>query len=364
MANAREPTGMNGFLPGRRTHTRPVERFSSPGGKTGPGGSRRCVVGKPMAVFVLAFLFLAPVLRAAEAVVHLLALGDWGANTPAQAAVAAAMKNYVERHQIIPDAVLLLGDNFYVDLDGVNDEDWKQLFERMYDPRRLAAPFYAVLGNHDYDDNRAQVELDYAKKNPESRFKLPHFWYRVDLPRNDPLVTLIALDSNANKHSKEQWAAQTRWLERELSKPRTARWTICFAHRPLFSDSEHGDDENLQKVWGPAFKKHRVDFYLAGHDHALEHLQIPDWPTSFVVSGGGGYETYEIERQDRAKFARGEHGFVHLLFTTDRARVSFVDKTGRTPHIFERNRRGDVKIVSGSALTREANLPVPVSSAP
>src|SRR5438093_141999 len=139
----------------------------------------------------------------------------------------------------------------------------------MYDPTRLAAPLYVVLGNHDYESRKAPIELDYAKQNPRSRFKMPARWYRVDLPP----VTLIALDSNHDELSKGQWTTETRWLEAELSKPQTTRWTICFAHHPLFSNSQHGDDEKLQRVWGPAFKRHHVDFYLCSHDHCLEHLE-------------------------------------------------------------------------------------------
>src|SRR5207247_1962103 len=127
-------------------------------------------------------LLLIAVLRAA-ADVNLLAIGDWGADTPEQKAVATAMAGYVERNHIQLDAVLLLGDNFYVKLPGgVNDPQWTKLFEHMYDATRLAVPFYACFGNHDYDEHREQIELDYARQNPHSRFKLPAHWYRVDLP--------------------------------------------------------------------------------------------------------------------------------------------------------------------------------------
>ena len=101
-------------------------------------------------------MFLVAVLRAA-ADVNLVAFGDWGADTPAQQAVATAVAAYVEHNHIKLDAVLLLGDNFYVNIPGgVNDPQWKKLFEQMYDPTRLAVPFYACLGNHDYDDHREQ----------------------------------------------------------------------------------------------------------------------------------------------------------------------------------------------------------------
>ncbi len=305
-----------------------------------------------LAACILALLVLAAGSGGADERIDLLALGDWGIDSPAQKAVAAGMKSYVERNGLALDAVLLLGDNFYVDLDGgVEDRHWKQLFERRYDPKCLAAPFYAVLGNHDHSGDKARTQIEYSKRNPESRFKLPAHWYRVDLRRSRPLVTLIALDSNPGALGEERWAEQTRWLENELSRPERAPWTICFAHHPLFSDSAHGDDAKLQAVWGPIFEQHDVDFYLAGHDHALEHLQIPDRATSFIVSGGGGYDTYEIER-DRAIFARGSHGFVHLQITPERARVIFLDERGRTLHAFERALAGKVTAVEGSARGR------------
>jgi tartrate-resistant acid phosphatase type 5 len=304
------------------------------------------------ALCVLALLFFSSVGHGADERVDLLALGDWGIDTPAQAAVASAMKGYVEKNGIALDAVLLLGDNFYVDLEkGVEDPAWKELFERRFDRKGLDVPFYAVLGNHDYSGGKAQIQLDYAKRNPGSRFKMPARWYRADLPGERPLVALIALDSNRGSLGKEKWPEQARWLESELSKVGEIPWTVCFAHHPLFSDSVHGDEDDLQEAWGPAFKKNDVDFYLAGHDHALQHLQIPEWPMSFLVSGGGGYDLYEIEG-DRAAFARSVHGFVHLRFTPEKAQVVFVDRAGKTIHRFERARAGKVTVGEGTSGTR------------
>src|SRR5207249_435733 len=175
-----------------------------------------------------------------------------------------------------------------------DDSPWTTLFEKMFDPTRLAVPFYAILGNHDYKEGKDQIELDHARRHTESRFKLPARWYRAELPP----VTLLALDGNHREIGRSQWLAERQWLESELSKKPPSDWTVCFAHQPLFSDSHHGDEKILQDDWGPIFKRHHVDFYLAGHDHCLEHLQIPGWPTSFVVSGGGGQDKYEIKRHD------------------------------------------------------------------
>jgi tartrate-resistant acid phosphatase type 5 len=285
------------------------------------------------------------VLLAAGRQVNILAIGDWGAETKAETEVARGMKNYIDGHGFNPDSVLLLGDNFYMTLSGgVEDARWLKMFEQRYDSNFLSAPFYAVLGNHDYSTNSARVELEYPKARPNSRFKMPGRWYRADLPPEHPIVTLIALDSNADWLGRRRWVEQTRWLESQLAGQR-APWTIGFAHHPLFSDSAHGDDRKLQKDWGPLFRKYHVDFYLAGHDHCLEYLEIPGWSTSFVVSGAGGQRLYPIERH-RAKFARSSYGFVRLEFSTGTARVSFVDEQGETLYTFEKNRQGQVKAVA------------------
>ena len=70
----------------------------------------------------------------------------------------------------------------------------------------------------------------------DSRWKLPAKWYRVDLPTDRPLVTVLMLDSNKPLLGEQQWRNQLDWIEQELSKPRTAAWTICCAHHPLYSN--------------------------------------------------------------------------------------------------------------------------------
>src|SRR5918993_278484 len=80
---------------------------------------------------------------AVERQVNVLALGDWGDDTRGQARVAEGMADYTEsRVRGRLDAVLALGDNFYVPLRGVDDPQWDRLFERMFERRRLNVPFY------------------------------------------------------------------------------------------------------------------------------------------------------------------------------------------------------------------------------
>jgi hypothetical protein len=240
--------------------------------------------------------------------------------------------------------MLLVGDNFYMKIPkGVDDPVWQNVFEKMYDPTVLNFPFYVALGNHDYQDNKDTIELTYARLHPDSRWKLPARWYRVDFPREHPLVTAIMLDSDKDPLGKDRWDEQTRWLESELAKPR-GTWTLCCAHHPLFSNGGHGDNGVLQNDWGKLFVKYNVDFYVCGHDHDLQHLQIPNWFTSFVLVGGGGADTKLMRHDDRGPMSRLTHGFGHFAFSPDVVTVSYINEAGQLLHQFTRDKSGKVTV--------------------
>jgi tartrate-resistant acid phosphatase type 5 len=316
-----------------------------------PGGPMRRTSFGCVLIAVAGLIGITPMVRSAAPTtapttrrVDLLAMGDWGTNGPGQKQVAAAMSRYVADQTRPIDGMLLVGDNFYMALPGgTGDPMWNAAFERMYDPAVLKFPFYAVLGNHDYQNGKDRIELDYAKLHPESRWKLPARWYRQDFPADHPLVTALMLDSDKDSMSKEQWEAEKTWLAGELAKPR-GTWTVCCAHHPLFSNGGHGDNPILQNEWGKLFVQHNVDFYICGHDHDLQHLQIPDWFTSFVLVGGGGADVKLMRHDDRGPLSRLTHGFGHLSFTGDQAVVTYINADGKVLHQFTRTKAGKVTV--------------------
>jgi hypothetical protein len=276
--------------------------------------------------------------------VNLLAMGDWGDGGPRQKTVAQTLVRYVQdqssRGRRV-EAMLLAGDNFYVkQLTGADDPQFKTIFEDMYDPKVLDFPFYAALGNHDHDADKHLSELAYAREHPESRFKLPALWYRVDLPQADPLVTIFMLDSTKPRLTPQQWQDQTSWLRDELSRPRTSRWTIAVAHHPFFSNGDHGDNGELRNEWGELFKQHGVDLYIAGHDHDLQHLEVSGWDqTSFILVGGGGATTRPMRVDNRGPWSWSGNGFADIAVSDDSLTVRFVSGTdGKVVHEFRRSK--------------------------
>jgi hypothetical protein len=281
---------------------------------------------------------------------ELLMIGDWGYDDDhtAQSQVASGMRRYAHENAVNPQALLMLGDNWYGELAGGSQSPrWQTQFEEMYPHDVFPGPAYAILGNHDYQkwpESKVNAELAYAKSG-HTRWTMPARWYSFEFPAQNPLITFIALDSNmpfkdgTSERGKDftltpaQQAEQLRWLEGELKRPRTTPFLVVMGHHPVYSDGPHGDHPVLVRDWDPLFQKYKVDVYLAGHDHDLQHLEFEGHPTTHFLSGGGGADLYDlkVDPSARGPFAQKVYGFSHLSITEKQLTLRHLDPSG---HIF------------------------------
>ncbi len=294
---------------------------------------------------------------------HALILGDWGwyDNQVAQKAVAGAMVAYAAKLKLKPEALLLLGDSFYGPLPGgVDDPRWKTQFEEMYPKQAFDCPAYSVMGNHEYQVlpvNKVEAGLAYAK-TPGTRWTQPALWYSYQFPAKNPLMTVIALDSNMPLGktksggvnftlTPEQQAEQLAWFKAELAKPRKAPFLTVIGHHPVFSNGPHGDHPVLAAEWDPLLREHGVHLYLAGHDHDLQHLEFAGHPTSFVCSGAGGAQSYPlaITESYRGPYAQQVYGFTHLELTATKMTLRHVDAQGAVVHGFTKGVDGSMQML-------------------
>ncbi|CAN5774165.1 metallophosphoesterase [soil metagenome] len=302
--------------------------------------------------------FGAPVKASADpSYSHYLMIGDWGRDDSqiAQAQVAKTMAAYAREQAITTEALLFLGDSWYGPMPhGVDDPRWKVQFEDMYPKSAFDCPIYSVMGNHDYQKmpgSKVEIELAYAKK-PGTRWTQPALWYSYDLPKKNPLMTVIALDSNVPMGHRDdgvnftltaaQLAEQTAWFKAELEKPRTTPYLVVIAHHPVFSNGPHGDHKLLIQEWEPLLRKHKVHLYLAGHDHDLQHLEFESHPTSFVSSGAGGADLYTLksDKAFRGPFAEKVYGFSHLEVTKQKLTLRHIEASGKVLHTFSKKPEG------------------------
>lgn len=303
-----------------------------------------------------------------------MAIGDFGTGSSDQKAVSKAMQDFMAAGKIKPEALLLLGDNFYgpahpLIVNGkvsrgkeaapftADSPRWQSDVEEMYPVSSFDFPMYAVLGNHDYHDNKGgqNAQLAYAKK-PGVRWRMPAKWYRQDF---GSLLTVLFLDSNlrevSGKDSKTkeytrasmdgaEVMAQNEWLKAELGKPR-GTFTLVVAHHPLYSNGDHGDTRALIEGWEPLLQEHKVHAYLCGHDHDLQHLEMEGRFTSHIISGGGGARTRKLEHPERKMpYGRDVHGFTHVSVAADGMTFAHHGVDGSLLHRFTKRQDGRVEI--------------------
>jgi hypothetical protein len=290
---------------------------------------------------------------------HILIFGDWGweSDLAGQKSVATSMVKYAQAHKLQTEALFMLGDAWYGPLPGgADDPRFKTQFEDMYPASVFPGPAYSIMGNHDYQKlpagvNKLEAELTYSRRG-HTRWTQPSLWYTFNMPH----MKVIALDSNVPQGHKttavdftltpEQQAEQLAWFAAELEKPTTAPFTLVLGHHPIFSNGPHGDHKTLIADWEPLLRKHNVPVYLAGHDHDLQHLEFEGHPTSFVCSGAGGADLYDLKipEDQRGPYAKKVYGFTHLEATADKLTFHHIDAAGNVVHSFSKSKDGKVSL--------------------
>ena len=286
---------------------------------------------------------------------HFLVLGDTGNGLEQQKRVAEGLAHYAEQNRATNPVnfVLFVGDNFYeAGVKTVDDPQWQDKFERMYDAKRLPMPFIVTLGNHDWKGELPDVEIDYARAHPETRWQMDAHYFKRELPASGadpkapPFLDLFIIDTEAwNTHSphvakypdKKLGERQMAWLEQQLKASR-ARWKIVAAHHPLYSDGGHGHELQIQELrarLGPLFKRWQVDAFLTGHDHDLERIEVPGQPTLFLISGAGS-KLRPQSFHDWQPFFASTPGFATLNLSDTQMRGEFLDADGKVLDAWQR----------------------------
>jgi tartrate-resistant acid phosphatase type 5 len=252
---------------------------------------------------------------------HLFVLGDVGADTPAQHAVARAMEARCNADGA--DGIVLVGDNVY---DTRTDPaPWRTLVEKTYDSPCLGRlPIYAMLGNHDYKFD-PQAEVDYGINNP--RWHLPNRFYKVQF---GALLELVVYDTWLPDLCGSVTHCSLDFLRESLAKPE-ARWMVVASHYPLQSPSARGWTRRggLRGWLARKFVCGHADAYLAGHNHYLEYSRDPDCGVDSIVAGGGGARLRQLDPgRQGVYFASAAHGFVELTATPERLEYRFFDSKG------------------------------------
>jgi len=278
---------------------------------------------------------------AAAPALNFLVVGDWGRNgSDHQSDVAMQMG--ATAASLGGQYVFSVGDNFYEDgVQSAADPQWRTSFENIYTASSLQIPWYVALGNHDYR-GVPQAQLDYAKTS--ARWRMPSRYYKVaGSSLGAPHVDFFVIDTSPlvhkyrdNVHSaiaanvaSQDVHAQFTWLDRELGNS-TAPWKLVVGHHTVYSGgSGHGDTPEMQELIEPLLEKHRVQAYIHGHDHDLQHIRRGD--IDYLCCGAGS-EVRPVKSIDGTLFCESRSGFAAFHSEPTALTVEFRDYTGKVVH--------------------------------
>ena len=203
------------------------------------------------------------------------------------------------------DLVITTGDNIYPDGDPKYFEDaffkpYKCLFD-------AGVQWHASLGNHDYQTDQGQPELD----EPAFGMRGPNYVVR------EGGVRFVIADSNELDRG---------WLDEALVAEPGDRWTVVAFHHPVLSPGLHGSTPGFEDLPN-LFEKHEVDLVLNGHDH-MYAVTKPQDGLRYVVTGGGGAELYPCLPNPITDVCKLEHHFLYVEAETDAIKVSAVPPQG------------------------------------
>lgn len=269
--------------------------------------------------------------------INFLVVGDWGRNGEFhQKDVANQMG--LEAAKNHTSFVLSMGDNFYPDgVISTTDPQWNKSFEDIYTDYSLNIPWFTAFGNHDYRGS-IQAQLDYSKISRRWRTTERYYSFEKTIPNSSEKALFVFIDSNPfdetlsrKSHSdlaSQNKEAQLEWLEKTLATS-TASWKIVIGHHPLYTTGVRRDKMlDVRKVFLPIFEKHKVNAYLAGHEHDLQH-QKPEGFTHYFVSGAGSEIRPVTKDEQQTKFAISDHGFLSMQLLKDKLNVQVINFEGK-----------------------------------
>ena len=256
-------------------------------------------------------------------------LGDWGDATGILKNIATVMTERLDSIEF----VIALGDNFYFSgVESVDDPLWQAVFLKPFNT--VPRPFYAVLGNHDWEGN---IEAQLRYHDIDSRWNMENIYYRKTF--KDGLLEVFFVDTTimcpiASKsltgkifpapQREEQYA----WLEDAVSNS-TATWKFICGHYPVHSNGENGSTVELRRL-ERLMETYRVDAYICGHDHSMQHHFNRSTNVHHFVSGAGSstryFRTYGASKHTMWQSLTG--GYLGCDVTETKATFEFVSFKG------------------------------------
>lgn len=289
---------------------------------------------------------LSPSVKKDDYALHFMSIGDWGRNGEYdQAQVAEQMGKWGAEHP--NNFVISNGDNFYPK-GVISPEDplFHYSYENIYTAHSLQCDWYPVLGNHDW---HSDVDAQVAYSKISRRWNMPAKYYSKEIKLNKDAdkeikgpetsktkdkVLLVFMDTDPFLHEDkaDYVAKETEWLKSTLANASPdVKWKIVIGHHPFYTVGPritNVDTLTMRKALKDIFEQHKVDIYLSGHEHSLQHLK-PDGYTHQFISGAGSELTHVTAGIPYSKFEASDHGFMYFSIDATRVNVKAINFEGK-----------------------------------
>lgn len=289
-------------------------------------------------------------------------VGDWGRRGLYNQSQVSLQMGRIGQ-QLGSQFVISTGDNFYqTGLKGTNDPNFTASFTNVYTAPSLQTKWYAVLGNHDYMGNvLSQLDSELVKQDwrwfCRREFEVRRSLCDAEEPCNDSVDffffdTTTFVDEYWEANSKQtfdwrglaprekQLRSQLQSLARKLERSK-ASWKIVIGHHTIRSVGHHGDTPELVNQLLPILERYKVDAYINGHDHNLQHIKRSNSSIHFFTSGGGskafkGLRDYGNEAG--VNFVFDGQGFLAVSMMATSALFRFYDVFGEVMYSYRLQR--------------------------
>ncbi|MCQ6957138.1 metallophosphoesterase [Mucilaginibacter aquariorum] len=264
--------------------------------------------------------------------VHFIAVGDWGRNGEYdQQEVAKQMGVWAATNP--NNFVISVGDNFYPrGVVSENDPLWHYSFENIYTAHSLQCDWYPVLGNHDYG-SEPEAQVRYSKVS--RRWNMPALYYTKEFSLGNAgdkvLMLMIDTDPMLHDNKKQEVEKQMIWINDTLKNASAdVKWKIVVGHHPYYTVGpriKNYDTLTVRAKLAQVFETHKVDVYLSGHDHSLQHLKTEGFTHQFI-SGAGSELTGVSTGIPYSRFQASDHGFMYFAINKNKLNVKAINAAG------------------------------------
>lgn len=269
-----------------------------------------------------------------------LLLGDWGQKGKYEQ-TSVAQQLGLTASWIDAKFVISLGDNFYDNgVESVKSNDWALSWYNIYtNPSLTSIPWYAVLGNHDYESN-PQAQIDFH--SVDRRWHMDYRYYSRVYSYDGNSFGIAYIDTNPFEplnwnHPKialnmEKFGTdpnrQASWLADVLDsfEDQRVQWKFVIGHHPVYTGGpSHHNTDMLIDLVEPLLQRYNA-IYISGHDHTMQHIHRND--LDFFVNGVGSCPEDYPAKIDGTKFRSNETGFMVIALNQSMIDLQFINSYG------------------------------------